>query len=735
MVSNHPLVSRKYFTERYRAEEKFLAAQEDSIAAGAALDELKEVTIPAKKAAIAAKHEAYEKAIGNYRLASQKERDLAKDSATVWVNLDAALKDWNPDFDLDGATNADAWKSGQNKKTPTFNVDSKGQKIDGSQIDTTTGHESGMAQYKLLYARKVKAEAAERLYMLEQLLLRNPEGTDAYQNLHEEYEDAQKDGGFWADAVAAEAKAYALAFGDPTNNIKGAKKTYEDALLAYNKVMGEDLLAALDTTIYNFNIPDNYFHKIVTYPTTASDDRYNVNDDYYDSETDTWSIKVPKNRYSNKKVTRVLGSAQVDLVEAVNEVEDAIHDSKYSFDRDGKPNAYKAWKQAKQAYDEALSDFNEKDAALVTELAKEGIIIADKYVDGKAEELYQAYRVEKKKYFAAGDEWATLEKFYNSWYPDEVFAELGYTEVKHSRLSPRDDVSSYDSETANLSWLVSNYNVNYNATKLNQAGKEVYIASVLYPTGVLSIKKNAVSATPDKVSSSSELVKEEGVEPTVDMIKNSLQFQIEFDTNLYKVVIPEMTAGSKTWWENEKKEYKARLDGIMDKVNAFEAYESSYKDWIKERQDAEKKVNEAEIARFKAEQAEIEAKANYDAAKAAADGKVYLWNENKTKWQQNGRNWERVPDPGFVEVSIPDAIKMIEAENEEIEARKYQLQLDLKYGKLTYQTVMQVLDETIQTLSADIEIWTAIANKYKAIMNAYLGIVDETVAEEPADEE
>jgi DNA repair exonuclease SbcCD ATPase subunit len=236
--------------------------------------------------------------------------------------------------------------------------------------------------------------------------------------------------------------------------------------------------------------------------------------------------------------------------------------------------------------------------------------------------------------------------------------------------------------------------------------------------------------------------------------------------------------------------FKANVDAIKAKVNAYKDFWTGYDNWLKECRDAEKDYNDALKEVFDAKQKYNAAKADFEAAEAAANQTIFVYTGEKpgTKITIGGKKYT-VDGEGFIELSIEDEIERLEGSMEllvsssdaliaiasdlindvmhveqqsdavdmikkalaEIQADKnryikgnsnFELNLvkkileeALSYGKVALSTVVNAYDAEIDQLDEEIVVWDAIANKYKTIMNAYLGIVEEGVVAEPVVEE
>ena len=79
---------------------------------------------------------------------------------------------------------------------------------------------------------------------------------------------------------------------------------------------------------------------------------------------------------------------------------------------------------------------------------------------------------------------------------------------------------------------------------------------------------------------------------------------------------------------------------------------------------------------------------------------------------------------GFAWIPINDTIKYFEEQNEKLAFENKFYQNVLTDGKKVLSVVNEILDQKLQVVSDNIEILANIALKYRAIMNAYLGIVE-----------
>ena len=353
--------------------------------------------------------------------------------------------------------------------------------------------------------------------------------------------------------------------------------------------------------------------------------------------------------------------ALLDAVKAVVDQRNALADAQDIYD-DKKVKADAAEDKLKTANNDLIKALNGD--------PKKGI---EAYLDEQAEALYNAYIAKTKVVVNIKKAYTALQTEYKA-YPDHIGA-------------PVNDLPQ--SEPKNFGWLESNYQVNYKATYLGEDGKEHLVAKKLYP--------NAINP-----------------------FAYSMQYQVEMAQNMIDVVLPAQLAAYEKAQNNNVKAFKASVASILEKVDAYKPLESQYDTWVDARNNADKAYNQAQMDTYDANLVYVIAKALYEAVDAVANEGVWVYDpKNEIKITNAERK------DGFVKVPVAKAIEHFEAENEKLEAENEFYRNVLTDGETVLATVNQILDEKIQTISDNIKILNAISAQYKAIMNAYLGIVEE----------
>ena len=394
---------------------------------------------------------------------------------------------------------------------------------------------------------------------------------------------------------------------------------------------------------------------------------------------------------------------------------------------------YDAWKTADDATKAAKAELEAKETALKDAIGAKN--------DATAQEKYEAYKAAQKKAEEAGTAWAALWKLYTGFSVDD--AQFGTEEWYN------------DLYAAEYSWINSNFELDYRATMLDMYGEEVLIGEFLgwseetveIPTFTTNWNGNRFSVD----------VSWDATDETVYGPYNSDSYWVEYYGQYVDAAEDLLDQAVAIAEDNVQKKQDA-ADEIIAAANAFKAKEESYKAWVAEREEADKAVMQAEIDVFLAHSDYIETKAGYEALEAIADGKFYFY---------VGEGVTGADEEGFVELSINEAIEELEGNvgmlynavaqlvgviNGDFDVEDLQeydtdnksiFELTLvkkllvkakEYGKVTVEIVLEMLDDQINYIDEQIDIWTVIADKYKVAMFAYLGI-DEGESKDDEDEE
>ena len=662
MLLEHPTVSRSLFIAHYWADTAHRKAVADTLDA---LDELEGVQegLDDNKAAVKAAFEAYAKAKGVYKKAYDSLHytgPKATEAQKAAAAYDKACAAWNPDF-ANAATedNVEIYSQGTETDITGYynykwyiNVDGGDDIFAGTYQDSTL-----TASYNLKLAKQ-KAYHAQ---------------IDVWANVP----------GAAAQKTAADAAVSEWTKRVPIAQAKqdAAWLTFTEAYAAYYDAVGvfpEHLTDAYNPAVEIFDIAD--------FPTDAYDAtgiKYYVDTTttgashaikYYDKKTGKWS--------ENGKPAGTAQAAVLDAVLVVMCQEGAIKVATEEF-TDALEAEFLAKDRLTTADKNLIAAIKGVDPSKV-DMKKEKI---EDYLDEDDMPLYEAYLESYKDVKTADKAWAALKKAYAP-YPDEVGAVRPY-DYPRARFN-------------NFGWLVSNYNVDYEATYIGKDGKEHSIARFLNGRR----HRNPYA--------------------------RSLQYRAEQAQKQIDVTLPEELAEYTKTQNKNVSDLQKDVDAVMAKVNAYKTYEAGYQNWVEERDAVEELYIAAQIATYDAKAEYKTAQAINDAVEAVINEGVYVYDPkmeiyNKFKEAGATHDWR-----GFTLLPVANAIEVLEDENEELEAENEFLRNVLHDGKNVLSVVNEILDQKIAVISDNIQILVAISAEYKAIMNGYLGIVDEDVTEEPA---
>jgi len=395
------------------------------------------------------------------------------------------------------------------------------------------------------------------------------------------------------------------------------------------------------------------------------------------------------------------GTAQAEHLYA----QKALNDAKYQIENGGRtPDGHRTLKQkledANLELNRANSAYERAFAALLAALR----VDEDEYEeDPEVRRLYEAQ--EEAEGFHR--EWLNRLGKLQRLYGTSVWSSTSGNWNEWTYIAPEEPYSTTGdfNQRLGLSWILSNYHIdpNYEYIKEVKKGEDGKYAIVKEAAAIL-LGYTKTDATTGK---------------TVGNPGESISYK--------NIALNKFIADEPARLAQEVKLIQGRITPINEGVAAvkaalkeFPAYEDEYNAWVEDRQEAFDAWNKAKKDVYDANLVRYEAEAEFDAAKAAANGGVVY----EIDWRRG-----RDKDYDYKKVSVNKAIKDLEDENEALEEQNDMLRQTLSDGKAALQVVNQIIDEVLERVQEAISIWNAIANKFKAIMNGYLGIVDEADVE------
>ena len=602
---------------------------------------------------------------------------------TAWNRLQAAIRDWNPDF-------AKAEGDPEVINTPnTGDHWAKGTVEAGARQDSTLNAQNAV--------NKAKAD----LYEAQIDLWRGSIEQADYDAAKEAYENAEK---ALTDETAGAQQLEAQ-----------AQLVYKNRLQEYNNLVG----TALDAATKAFN-PEFDAFDYVSFPTES---RPNIDFTYtgYDTDAKKWNFEADANLEQP-------GTTQLALLNAVKAVADAIADTTEG----GK--TYDTWAEAAGDAEEAYDDLKDAENALKNAIGKD-------FKDDKADELYKAYL----DALAATDSkwvvWGKLLNLYMGFNPDVINSvrpadnwwdydnesasyEFGWL-LSNYHVDYTSTVLTPDGETVSVAEFLF---------EIYDDEEDEWVPDV---TNSLQYKIDEAQAI---IDAQPEELAEAKAEAEEDL-KNFEEYlgRLIERVNGYKAY----EAGYQSWVAernaaeeavNEAK--KAAFDAEQVKDDAVALYEAldivanegmwiynpdNDTDGIINDEDFEWITIAEEIEKLEGKTALLQdaVKALSSAAGVAVGAAMDMSiNDEDAK--------------AIIEAVLEDFDEITEdgISIAELKAAKKVLQEVLKQGKVGLQIVLEAFDEEIAELDEKIEVYTKIAGIYKAVMNAYLGIEDEDVAGE-----
>ena len=686
-------VDRMLFIQQNDAQKAFDKADDDLTTATNAYNAAVTAVATAEEK-IAPALEAEAKAEGVYNVAVNKSV-----SATVQTAWEEAQAGWNPKFDPKKEVRVEGGKYYNTKKSGELIV-----------IDPET--EAKPAQAELYVANQTLAQKEEALVAAQEYLWRNPEGSANYEAAKNDYD---------AKLLARNNQQTTVSTKQTAANT--AEKTYNDTKKIYEAAAGtEEVEKAKADWNPEFGQVKQYIEGPIN---TTTGEVYKIKSTV-EQKAGKWVLKS-----DNKIAAGTKQAAVLDAIATYKEKYDNVNTNGTA----AKPSAKKVKDDATVAKTTAQNNLTAANNALIAAVKGSPATATDKiadYLDADGVALYRKYEAAVKAYNEAKHEaWAKLVHLY-TYNPNHI-GEYDEAEIANLWTNPVD---------AQYSWWYSSYMVDYTAQVLTPDCEWVYIAELIDDA--------------EYDEDEEELVFEEGsfsnawqIEQIKDQIANLPAYLEAFKA--FSAMVEQMRL--------------AEIENIRANVMDFEHREAEYTAWLADLSEAEEAVNEAMVAEFDAEVVANVAKAVYVAIDAVA---------NEGMWIFVGDAEDVDDDDCYVFVTIQEAIEHFEgtsaALNEcvlaladvvsatvnidlaqpslnvdvaafittlaayadeygdsivELNIVKKVLEKVVEYSDIAEETVLEMLDEHLQWNEEQIAILTAIAEKYKTVMFAYLGI-DET---------
>jgi len=360
------------------------------------------------------------------------------------------------------------------------------------------------------------------------------------------------------------------------------------------------------------------------------------------------------------------------------------------------PKTANVWEKAtyyKNVADHYRGELKTANEALITALGKDPkkVHIED-VLDPVAEELYITFVTTKAEDKSAAKK-AALMALYMGYNPDEI-AELGE--------NPKNDIYNTPKD-AQYSWLLSSYNADCTAEVIDfQTNKYVPVAKLLFPT-----------------------------ETKETWYTHSLEYEIAaLEAAISEEAQAKMVEAYKTTTANLLNNFKKDAKTFLAKVDAYKAHEKTYNEWIVSIEEAEGVVNGLKMTTFDVREEYFAAQNAYDALYDVVNEGMWVFDP-----EENFSDELYVRRGDFAWITLNEEIEYLENENERLEAKVAFLRNVLTDGKKVLTTVNEIIDQKIQVVSDNIQILAAIAVKYRAIMDGYLGIDETTGPVDGEDEE
>ena len=680
MLLNHD-VDRQLFLNQDAAQKAYDKAVSDANTAANDLAAAKTAATDAE-ATLKTARENEAKAEGDYNKA------VNTDAATEKAALDAAVDAWDPEYKVE------------------YNADGSVKSIE---------HE-GSTQKTLREAKDDLEDAKETEYAMQMEYWRHPKGATGYDTAKANYDQAVKDR---EDAEEAVDNAQTA--------LEKAEKKYHNAKADYDEAKG----TALETAEAAWN-PEVGSMKGVTTTTGFT----------YDKTKKVW-----------KKADKVAGTSQAAVLDAIDdlaakeaELKAGTGDKagKTAFDKDAKAKSDKTTKKTElDNANKALIAAVKGVAVSAVDLTKDKI---EDYLDAEGIKLYNTYKTAKDA-AATNTAKAALMKLY-AYNPNHIgeWNELGIDDI----WAGTDD--------AQYSWWKSSYSVDYTAKMVDLETAEYYFIA----TALNGPKMKDGKAVTTKLENGQEIVVPKNFNGSPSYQIAAIEEEI--------AAKPEDIAAYKAEAAEDLAEELEDIEEVRANVKAFQAHEAGYTAWLDELSEAEEAVNEATKVEFDAKVVKDLAAATFKAIDAIANEGMYMFvgGANDVDKEASYR-WFKLQDAieylegtsavlnqcvaGLVavadlsiSVNFEDGIATNHAKISAIAnaLQQYAVQYGrsivglnvvkkllekvLEYGDVAESTVLEMLDERLQWNEERIAILNAIAEKYKTVLYAYLGVDEEEVA-------
>ncbi len=694
-------VDRKYFERRYKAKDSLTVADGDSTEWQSILDKAKANAEDMFKALEEAELLAH-KLGGAYVKACEDSTAAAASSAADTTN---ARKSWNPEFDPQGDT--------------TWNNGSLYNKVGGVLAENT---KAGTSQVSTVTAKTLMEE--------KETALRDAQWLAAYWT---GYGDAEK-------AAAEQAKITALTpqYESAVNSYNAAVTAEAEAKAAYFAAKGK-LAKAIEAKHKAY---DTYMAAVADlYPSDSNDDEAEPTtwDEYVAAVRDTLLAKVANVEVDLNFYPRKYSIADIDEINPIPDdadPEDVAEGEIYA----NYTIAQKAAWFAKQhtVKTEALAKAEEElleQLAFHMNVKPEDIESTE---DETADKLYEAWqKAEDDSDYIMGAAMANLRKVYwqcaNQDHRGRFSNDFFWVNASYQVDPEYQFISGYEWDAENETYvLIKKY---FRSRTRTIDGEEVEVPNYRRSLGGRIEIAEAILADEEEFAENCKKAYiGNGVDPH-DVYAAMLEKIEKATKGLAEKKAVEAAYVASV--ENRNTTHAAWVDAQIETIVAKAVYELALEEYnaLKAIQDEGIWVYDPDAKIF--EQV-------YDREPRLGDGEIRDF-ENDFTLVPIAKEIERIEGTtdvlhemignliftSITEGEMPD-FDEIEIDTQSIAGLSFAkklLQEALKQGKLGLQVVIAAFDEELAVLDEKIQVYSAIAEKFKAVMNAYLGIVENAEGE------